>query len=390
MHGRIHINKNKCILYLVLSLSLIFGILNTIEIPLVTADQYTLNDTPEDGYEWIYPNECQYYTLNNDNQETSMIINISILMKVGSTHGYGDIALDVWDWDSYINNRGQGTVAHNRSLEYEGKVTFTLELGRYVIRVKNMYTASTEWSVYNITFITGVGVSFYNDPYFGRWQFQEQIWKEEELTLSYYFTIDPWLYDTPSNIVDNPITVIVGYDNYGELRYLNPSAERYFLINNYWGDVNMFVGVNAYTLSHFGDLPLVTMTVSDWNDLDGGHGAMRQADIDSAYRENWYAAGFNFSCKKDHRYQIWIHNVDPDYGLFMNVSFYIWGDTADITFVESFDPNPDAQITVNPFYTDPWLEYRKESRSLQYGWIFGGIGIGALAFGLFYLKARFF
>lgn len=387
---RSHFIIRKWVLYLVLLLSVICGAFSNFIIPVAHAEQYSLNDTPEGGYEWIYPNESQFYTLFNDNQVTLMIINISILMKQGSINKYGNISIDVWDWGTYINNRGQGTVAHNISNQYEGKVEFWLGLGRYIIRIKNLNATSTEWSTYNITFITGVGVNFYNDPIFGRWQFQEQIWKAHELTLSYYFTIDPWLYDTPSGWVDNPVTVMLGYQLYSPLRYFEPSGERYFLIYNYYRDVNLFVGMNAYTLSPYGDLPLATMTVSDWNDLDAGRGAMRQVDVDSVSRNNWYSAGFNFTCRKDHVYQVWIKNFDSDYGLFMNVSFYVWNNLAEITVGDDYGNYPDAQILVRPFIIDPWLEYRREMRSLEYNWIWGGLGIGGLVFGLFYIKARFF
>lgn len=385
-----HVIARKGVLNLILLFSVVCGGISNFLVPLTHAEQYTLNDTPEDGYEWIYPNESQFYTLNNNNQVTLMVINISILMKYGSINDYGDITIDVWDWGTYINNRGYGTVAHNRSYQNEGKVEFTLGLGRYIVRIKNLYTASSEWSTYNITFITGVGVNFYNDPYFGRWQFQEQIWKANELTLSYYFTIDPWLYDTPSGLVGNPVTVMLGYQNYSPLRYFGPSGERYFLIYNYYRDVSLFVGLNAYTLSPYGDLPLVIMTVSDWNDLDAGRGAMRQVDVDSVSRNTWYAAGFNFTCKKDHAYQIWIKNFDSDYGLFMNVSFYVWNDLATITLGSDLGNYPDAEILVRPFSTDPWLEYRRDMRSIQWNWVWGGLGIGGLLFGLLYLKARFF
>ena len=150
----------------------------------------------------------------------------------------------------------------------------------------------------------------------------------------------------------------------------------------------MWIGLNAYDLNPSYDSPLATITVTDWEDLEAGEGALKQGDIDSAQRVNEYSAGFNFTCEKGHTYQVWIHNVDSDYGMFFNLSLYTWGATK-VDYDQDFDADPDAEVLVRGFTYDPWLDYKREKRRVMWYWILGGGGIVGLIFGGIWIRVRY-
>ncbi|MHA1792388.1 MAG: hypothetical protein ACTSVI_07065 [Promethearchaeota archaeon] len=318
-------------------------------------------DIIDSNNEGIYANEIQYFAIYNDVRNTSMTIRLLSREYNGAAFPYPDLDLAIFSWDAYKPGLPSNeSLFFNRTSNYINEASFSCNYHqRYLVRIINMDNSSN--STYNMTVETEVGVPINDDVFF-----QEQGYVPNVINIGYYFTTDPWLYDSMST--EDRLVIAVGDDVYGPLSYVRSYGERYFQIKNLYENVKMFIGITVYSdeppSSH-------SLALYDWAYLDRG--------VTTALKVHYtlgnYSCGFNFTCVKGHTYQLWFYNGDPYYGVFLNVTFYTWG-KARVRFDNDLEPEPpDDQIRVRIYGYNPWLEYRRDMRTIYY-WIFGGGGIG--------------
>ncbi|MHA1699277.1 MAG: hypothetical protein ACTSWN_10595 [Promethearchaeota archaeon] len=213
----------------------------------------------------------------------------------------------------------------------------------------------------------------------------EQDLVQGRITVAYYYTTDPWLYDS---LTDNDrLVLMIGYGLYGSLAPVDD--ERYFLINNDSDlDIEIFVGVVVYELDTSYDVH--TLAIFDWADLNARNS--EPINVSSTIVDS--SCGFNFTCRSGHTYQVWFSNGDTIYDVFVNVTFYPFGQ-ANVRFDTDLEPEPPTdEIRVRAFTYNLWLDYRHQSRSIQsnlFAWIFGlsSAGLGATILTIFFVKRRY-
>lgn len=364
--------KKKSIGFILLFYSLIFSLILFTNIPKSTANQLNVLDYDQAG---ILHDSIQYYAIYNNAEDTEMTVNLTALEFIGST-GYPEFALTIFDWEDYFPNKENGIVK-NFSITYYCEVQFTCKYrNRYLVRVENI--DQEDDAIYNISFITKPGVAF------SEYGNLEQLIEENQVSVSYYFDSDPWLYDSYNS--ENRTVLMIGYDLYFEFTTISSNGERWFLINNYYGDITMFVGVTAYNINPNRDTPMVTLAVYDWESLEGG---AEDSALATTFTILNHSCGFNFTCRKDHVYNVWLKNDDSAWFIFTNVSFYT-NEQANIRLDHDLDPDPpDDQIKVRIFDYDPWLEFKNMQRQILWWWILGGGGIIGLGILIIWLKFRY-
>jgi hypothetical protein len=376
IEDRSSLMKSRHIMYLVLvSLSMTIAA-TAFPARNATANQLNIIDWDNEG---IAAGETQYFAIYNDAANTSMVLNMTTLEFDGNLTSFPNMTLSVFAWNAYFPGTTSGALATNFSNKYSNRVSFTCTFHqRYLVRIENIDPADD--ATYNLTVITDPGVSIHNQV-----GFIEQGVATGKIRIGYYQDTDPWLYDSYDD--EYRSTIQVGYFGLGAQSYVNPSGERYFTIQNLYANVTLFVGMTSYTLDPSGIGDANTLGVSDWAVMDTGSTDW----IDLAYNFFNYSAGFNFTCEKDHTYQVYFKNGDSAYGLFLNMTFYAWGQ-ARIRYDYDLDAEPPTdQIRVRAFSYDPWLDYRAQSRNLMYGWIAGGASIGVLGTfaTLYFIKRRY-
>ncbi|MBD3352254.1 MAG: hypothetical protein GF364_12275 [Candidatus Lokiarchaeota archaeon] len=325
----------------------------------------------------IYPSETLFFTFYYDYTSDSQIQ--LDLMTLNSSN----IELSVFTWNNYRPGGSNYEDTDNTAGGTTASVQLTCQNDhRYIVRLK--YMTGSERETYNVTFTTDSGISIPADYYY----FQEQAICPNGVAVSYFFAIDPWLYDSASS--SDRATIMIGYQLYTPEFYVGASSERWFIIKNYLDvDITMFVGVNVYTLSTWDyDYPSATLGLTDWEDLSSG--AADWLELEYVYRaegaENYYSCGFNFTCEAGHTYQVWFKNDDSIYACFLNATFYSWS-SANVKYDEDWRQESDG-VVVRAFLYDPWLDYQQERRRVMWGWILG-ISIPGIIFSACWVKVRY-
>lgn len=305
-----------------------------------------------------------------------MRINISTL-NTFNTSKYVSLNISVFNWDTYNLNESihiNNTLTNNNVAELSFNASFA---GKYIIEIESL--ESSNKALYNITFSTSSSVNF------GSYNFMENHQKSGELTIGYYFTTNPWLFDNEDST--DRVTIRFRYQLYTEQTYIGKSGERWFNIYNYFEEITLFVGITVYPLNPYEDYPNVQLALYKWSDLDKGI----VEPIKTADTIVNYSCGFNFVFKTGEIYQIYLKNYDSVWEIFANATFYSYG-KARIRYDYDLDPDPpDDQIKVRVFTYDPWVAYQRDIRHIWWGWWVIGIGGGLIgvAFIIFFVKNRY-
>jgi hypothetical protein len=348
----------------------------------VSANQFDVVDSPP--YYGIFPRETQYFAIINRDATTSLKINFTVTADEGAVHTTPNMVFDVFNWSTYLPDQPTG-YRHVVISSESAETTLLCEYGhRYLIRISNLYTNPSDVFLYNISFITDIGVQIGDSGLF----YAEQGGVAGEISVGFYYQADPWLYDSPDS--DDRLALNFGWGpSFSELTWINGFGERYFGIWNVYEDVTLFVGVTGYPLNSFNEFPSLTIAVYDWVDMDNGITEPLEIAFTNVGVSN-YSCGFNFTCKAGHVYEVYLKNDDSVYSIFANVTFFSWGQ-ANLRFDDDMEPEPPTdQIRIRCFFNSPWLELRRSERELIWGWIFGTIGVIGVIVLAFIIKVRYF